>query len=875
MKTLKKSAAILISAIMLISSAFTAIVVYSESKFNQGDIITFGSYPQSKVTDTEITGALDRSVADSDFISYGYKDGDGTPGSEHESDQMKYADVVYNGEKYRGVRIFKYRPYTIYGTINSSNTNPQKRYELYEENGTTYWFRYEPIKWQMLDPDTGLVIGYNVLDAQPYYNNYITSETTDILYENSDIRTYVNTVFHDTAFGKEEDFITVNDERKDKLFLADSSIMTSYIYDSDIAYNDNLRCTPTTDYSYINGSSWYKTNNVYYNLYMLGDDCTNGLYIINPSGKFIRNNNGNDHYRALGYRVCMYLNLTKAANKNAIHYFSDGVEINTVYLAPGDSISQFEYKKTGYDFDGWDYSLPEKMPDHDIAVNAKWVAHRHSFILNSGNGKFNDESKVKTFTLDYGTDLSEYTETPTYQGYNFNGWDADIPEFMPDNNIEVTASWIEAEDTPYTIEIYKEKPIAESTEGNRIFEKETINKTGKTGSTVTVTPEILEYFDFDETSGNTSSTVMPDGSTTLKLYYLRKTGNVTFNIGEGYSAIKNEFKYGQVINYPPIPTVNGKAGKWDKTDNIFEGNTSSYNVVWTSESYSIAFDTDGGSNINNIVACYGESITRPSDPQKSGYTFIGWEPEIPETMPNSDITCKAKWELNKHKVSWIIDGETVKSESFDYGMEVTNPEADEKEGYTFSGWSFNGFVMPNNDVIVEGSYTLNTYTATFISEGKTEKYDFKFGEKIIAPDAGNKKNYLFKEWDKVIPDTMPSNDLTFTAIYEIKPYIRIKSYQNRTEKYKTTITFHADFAGYDESDIIWIDENGNTIGTGKDCTVNKAKNSYTVQAVIKNDTSESAKSEIENVKINKGFFDIIISFIVRLFSPQKYIKDQI
>ncbi len=873
MKTVKKSTAILLSVIILVSAAFSEASVFSISIFNQGDIITFGSYPQTKVTDSEVINVLNESVSDNDFKSYGYKEGDGSPGSEYASDQMKYVDIIFNGEKFRGVRINKYRPYRIYETENNVNTNPQKQYNLYGETGTTYWFRYEPIKWQVLDPDNGLVIGCNVLDAQPYFNSFITSESTDRLYRDSDIRSYVNTVFYDTAFGIETDLIKVNDERKDKLFIADSSVMTSYIYDYDIDYNDNNRCTPTTEYSYINGSSWYKSNGIPYNLYMLGDDCTNGLYIIGPFGKFFRNNN-NDYYRALGYRVCMYLDLAKAENKYVIHYFSDGVEINTVYLAPGDSISQYEYNKTGYSFDGWDILLPDTMPDYDLYVNAKWKIHSHNLILKSDNGTFTDGSKTKQFNLDYGTKLSEYIEIPTYQGYEFNGWDTGLPDSMPDNDIEANACWIESEDTPYTIEIYKEQPVTDSAEGNRIYEKETINKTGKTNSTVSVTPEILENFNYNESLSNSSGTVKPDGSTTLKLYYTRKTGIITFNMGEGYPAIYDEYKYGQQINYPQIPTVNGKAGKWDKTEDTFDGITNAYNVIWTPESHRITFDTDGGNNINNIVAYYGESITHPDNPKKEGYTFIGWEPEIPDRMPYSDIICKAKWEANKHNVSWIIDGETVKSDSFNYGSKVTNPIAEDKEGHTFSGWSTEDFIMPDNDVTVTGSYSVNTYTVTFISEGTTATYDVKYGEKIAVPQAGCKKDYAFIKWDKEIPDSMPATALTFTAIYEIKPYIRIRSYQNRIEKYKTTITFHADFAGYSESDIIWIDGNGNTIGTGKDCTIKKAKNSYTVQAIIKNVSSESAKSEIESIKIDRNFFDIIFSFFVRLFNPQKYIKDQ-
>lgn len=874
MKSVKKATAVILSLTVILMSAFAALSVYSESAYSQGATITFGSYPQSKVNDSGLIGKLNDSVTDSDFISYGYKEGDNNPGSEAPSDQMKYVDVIYEGEKYRGVRIYKYRPYRIYdANENPSTVNPQLQYEKYNVSGITYWFRFEPISWTVLDPDTGLVICTKVLDAQPYFNSFITAETNERLYVNSYIRTYVNSVFHDLAFGKSENMIYTDSNQKDKIFLADTSILTSYIYDSDMTFNDRSRRAETTDYSYINGSSWVSENNVNYNLYMLGDDCTNGLYIISAFGKLLKNNN-NDYYRALGYRPCMYLDLNHASNRNAVHYMIDGEEIRTEYYSVNEPISVYTPKRDGYTFNGWDYSLPQTMPDHDITVNAEWTVHNHTFKLNSTSGKFKDGTTVKQYNLDYGTALEDYVETPSYQGYDFDEWDILIPDKMPDNDIIASAKWKEATDTPYTVEIYKEKPINSSTEGVRIYDKEVTEKTGTTNSTVSETPEELNDFIFDETKSNTETTISPDGTSTIKLYYTRRTGIVSFYIGEGYPSVNREYKYGQDLTYPDIPTVNGKAGKWDTVQQKFDGTNSTFNVIWTPESHSISFNTDGGNNINNIVADYGSEITPPENPVKEGYTFVEWEPKIPETMPYTDITCKAIWKANSHNVTWIADGNTVKSENYDFGTKVTNPEAQEKPGYTFSGWSTDDFTMPDNDVTVTGTYTANAYTVTFISEGKTDTVTVKYGEKITVPDAGIKQDYTFKGWDNEIPDSMPAGNLTFTAVYEITPYIRIFGYQNRTEKYKTTITFHADFAGYNESDIIWVNGDGNEIGRGKSCKVTDPKYSYSVQAKVVSNGTEIDGSQIENVTIKRGFFDIILSFFVRLFNPAKYIIDQ-
>lgn len=65
--------------------------------------------------------------------------------------------------------------------------------------------------------------------------------------------------------------------------------------------------------------------------------------------------------------------------------------------------------------------------------------------------------------------------------------------------------------------------------------------------------------------------------------------------------------------------------------------------VWNTNQYTITFDTAGGSEIAPITQEYGTHITAPADPTREGYTFIGWDREIPTTMPAENITLKARW----------------------------------------------------------------------------------------------------------------------------------------------------------------------------------------------------------------------------------------
>ena len=65
--------------------------------------------------------------------------------------------------------------------------------------------------------------------------------------------------------------------------------------------------------------------------------------------------------------------------------------------------------------------------------------------------------------------------------------------------------------------------------------------------------------------------------------------------------------------------------------------------VWNTNQYTITFDTNGGSEIAPITQDYGTNITAPADPTREGYTFIGWDREIPTTMPAENITLTARW----------------------------------------------------------------------------------------------------------------------------------------------------------------------------------------------------------------------------------------
>ena len=78
--------------------------------------------------------------------------------------------------------------------------------------------------------------------------------------------------------------------------------------------------------------------------------------------------------------------------------------------------------------------------------------------------------------------------------------------------------------------------------------------------------------------------------------------------------------------------------------------------VWNANQYTITFDTNGGSEIAPITQDYGTKITAPDNPTRKGYTFKGWDKEIPETMPAENITITARWRDTEKPTGEIIIG---------------------------------------------------------------------------------------------------------------------------------------------------------------------------------------------------------------------------
>ena len=125
---------------------------------------------------------------------------------------------------------------------------------------------------------------------------------------------------------------------------------------------------------------------------------------------------------------------------------------------------------------------------------------------------------------------------------------------------------------------------------------------------------------------------------------------------------------------------------WDYASDKVTDNITLY-AKWAANTYTITFDTAGGSEIAPITQDYGTVITAPEAPTREGYTFIGWDKEIPTTMPAENMTVTAQWEINRYTITFdTAGGSEITPITQDYGTAITAPADPTREGYTFMGW---------------------------------------------------------------------------------------------------------------------------------------------------------------------------------------------
>ena len=361
-----------------------------------------------------------------------------------------------------------------------------------------------------------------------------------------------------------------------------------------------------------------------------------------------------------------------------------------------------------------------------------WNTNKYTITFDTNGG-----SEIAPITQDYGTEITA-PDNPTRKGYTFKGWDKEIPETMPAENITVKAQW-----------------------------------------------EINQYTITFDTNGG--SEIAP----------------ITQNYGTEITAPDNPTRKGY--------TFKG----WDKEiPETMPAENITVKAQWEINQYTITFDTNGGSEIAPITQNYGTEITAPDNPTRKGYTFKGWDKEIPKTMPAENMTVKAQWEINQYTIAFDTNGGSeIAPITQDYGTEITAPDNPTRKGYTFKGWDKEiPETMPAENITVKAQWEINQYTITFDTNGGSEIAPITqdYGTEITAPDNPTRKGYTFKGWDKEIPETMPAENITITARWKDteKPTGEIIIGTNKWNEFLNKLTFGIFFKNTQEVTINAVDNSG-------------------------------------------------------------------
>lgn len=426
-------------------------------------------------------------------------------------------------------------------------------------------------------------------------------------------------------------------------------------------------------------------------------------------------------------------------------------------------------------FDG--FTAPEKQQvtvegDGRTTVIYRYTRNVHTLTLKNYDGKTD-----KTVEARYEMSIPK----PTRAGYAFAGWYTDAKctkEYkanMPDQDLTLYAKW-EANIVNYVVEHYQQ-----NVQGDGYTLKESSHARAAVDSEVT--PEVMKYKGFEEPKTE-KVTISGDGQTTVKYYYKRKVHTVTFDADSGtFAAEKGEDdskivvtgRYGANITVPKAPTRTGyQFLGWDEdVEMTIPDKDLTYKAQWLKMEYTLQFKTGEGTSVSPIKGNYGDKISVPKDPTRTGYIFKYWSEngkkvdKLPTTMPAESHIYTAIWEQETYQITYDLNGGSMKSGEKNpttYNVDTTvfklkNPV---RAGYTFTGWSGTQITGVSDNVSVKQGSTdnrtykenwrENIYQITFILSGTEAKGSMaaktvNYTENVTLPKCGfTCKGHSFKRW---------------------------------------------------------------------------------------------------------------------------------
>ena len=362
------------------------------------------------------------------------------------------------------------------------------------------------------------------------------------------------------------------------------------------------------------------------------------------------------------------------------------------------------------------YTVENLLADQTVVAGFTAITYNLSYTLNGGSVA---SANPENYTIE---SAAITLNNPTREGYTFAGWTgtgldaATTTVTIPAGSIgdrSYTANW-----TPivYNIELTLDGGTADNPSSYTIESAAiTLTNPTKTGYT-------FKGWKLNGEGDALMSVTIASGSTGNKAYTATWQINqytITFNSNGGSAIDPITQYYATEVEAPNNPTRTGYtfAGWLPEVPATIPAENKTCVAQWTINQYTITFNTAGGSVIDPITQDYATAVEAPADPTRTGYTFAGWDSDIPTTIPAGNVTINATWTPINYTLSYELAGGSVASANpASYTIEsaaitLTNPT---KTGFDFAGWTGTGLDAATKTVtIATGSTGNRSYTATW------------------------------------------------------------------------------------------------------------------------------------------------------------------
>jgi uncharacterized repeat protein (TIGR02543 family) len=386
-------------------------------------------------------------------------------------------------------------------------------------------------------------------------------------------------------------------------------------------------------------------------------------------------------------------------------------------------------EKEGYTFE-W-RGIPETMPaDENLVITGYYVANSYKVTWTV------DGKEFTTTTVKYGDAIiaPDYTAEA---GYDF-AWD-EIPATMPANDITINGTT--------TAKTYT---VTWNVNGEKVGET-----TVKFGDAIADyafdAPEGYEFSGWtDKPATMPASDITVNGTTTAKSY------TVTWNVN-GEKVGETTVKFGDAIaDYEYAAPAGCNFSGWTDKPETMPASNITVNGTTTAKTYTVTWKVDG-EVVGTTTETFGQPIADYNYQAPVGSTFGGWL-DKPETMPdNENLVINGTLRADIHTITWKVNGEVIATTNAVYGAEIADYDYTAPTGYTFSGWTDKPATMPANNIEVNGTTTIKTYTVKWTINGEYyNSTEVKYGEAVTAPQYTIPAGHSFAWGD--IPSAMPDDD---------------------------------------------------------------------------------------------------------------------